>query len=72
MKDPTREQVAEWVAKAWDDIPADMIRNAFAITGLSNSTIVSNEIAELDMTEVEDEEDDETDRSEPTDQNVFL
>ena len=42
---PTEELVLQWIRKAWQEIPADLVANAFKSCGISDA---------LDGTEVED------------------
>jgi len=37
LRQPSRQQVINWVSQAWRDIPEDMIRRAFLRCGISNA-----------------------------------
>ena len=62
---PSKEMVLRWINKAWDEIPAELIKKSFKSCGIANA---------LDSTEVEevwDEEGDETEDEGDTIDNEF-
>ena len=62
---PSKEMVLRWINKAWDEIPAELIKKSFKSCGIENA---------LDATEGEavwDEEGDEREDEDDTMENEF-
>lgn len=65
---PSKELVLQWIQKAWQEIPADLIANSFKCCGISNALDGTEDEAVWDEEEAgEEEADDELENEFDTD-----
>ena len=73
LKQPTRQDVINWVSQAWRSIKSELLSHAFLVSGISNSLdgsqddLVSDKLPQIDGDEKEEEENGEEEGDENVD-----